>query len=116
LIELLVVMLIIGALLSIAVPRYFRSLDRARETVLRQDLAIMREAIDKFSADLGRHPEALADLVEHKYLRALPVDPITKSSESWQLVLSEDADAPGIVDVQSGAPGTALDGTEFHAW
>jgi general secretion pathway protein G len=116
LIELLVVMMIIGALLSIAVPRYFRSLDRARETVLRQDLAIMREALDKYSADLGHPPESLADLVEHKYIRALPVDPITKSSETWVMVQSDDANAPGILDVQSGAPGSAQDGTEFHAW
>lgn len=116
LIELLVVMLIIGALLSIAVPRYFRSLDRARETVLRQDLAILRESLDKFSADLGRHPETLAELVEHKYIRALPVDPLTKSSETWVLVPSEDADAPGVLDVQSGAPGAGQDGTEFNAW
>ena len=116
LIELLVVMLIIGALLSIAVPRYFRSLDRARETVLRQDLATLREAIDKFSADLGHSPESLTDLVEHKYIRALPVDPITKSSETWELVSSDDAGAPGVIDVHSGAAGAAQDGTEFSAW
>ena len=109
-------MLIIGALLSIAVPRYFQSLDRARETVLRQDLAVLREALDKYHADLGHHPETLADLVEHKYIRAVPVDPITKSKETWQLVLSEDTETPGIVDVQSGAPGAGRDGTEFHAW
>jgi general secretion pathway protein G len=109
-------MLIIGALLSIAMPRYFRSLERAREAVLRQDLAIMREAIDKYSADLGHHPEGLADLVEGHYLRAVPVDPITKSRETWETVRSGDADAPGIVEVQSGAPGTALDGTDYRAW
>ena len=116
LIELLVVMMIIGALLSIAVPRYFQSLDRAKETVLRQDLAILREAIDKFTADQGHHPENLAQLVEQKYIRALPVDPLTKSSETWVLAESEDAESPGVVDVHSGAPGTALDGTEFNAW
>ena len=109
-------MLIIGALLSIAVPRYFHSLEKARETVLHQDLAVMREAIDKYSADLGHHPESLADLVEHHYIRALPVDPITKSRETWQEVLSEDGEQPGLLDVQSGAPGTAADGTEFRAW
>src|ERR1700740_182343 len=85
LIELLVVMLIIGALLSIAVPRYFRTLEHARETVLKKDLAILREAIDKHYADLGQYPDTLAALAEKRYVRAIPVDPFTKLTDSWTL-------------------------------
>jgi len=116
LIELLVVMAIIATLLMIAVPRYFHSLERSQEAVLHQDLAVLREAIDKYYADLGHYPEALPDLVEHRYLRSIPVDPQTKSSESWVAVMSEDEDAPGVRDVHSGASGDASDGTQFAAW
>ena len=96
LIELLIVMAIIGTLLTIAVPRYFHSLQRARETVLRQDLSILREAIDKYYADLGQYPETLPALAEKHYVRSLPVDPFTKLADSWTLVASEDPDHPGI--------------------
>ena len=116
LIELLVVMSIIAVLLLIAVPRYFRSLDRSKEAVLRQDLAVMRDAIDKYYADLARYPEALADLVEHRYLRGIPPDPETKSSETWIPVLSEDTDMPGVRDVRSGSPAVASDGSTFASW
>jgi general secretion pathway protein G len=116
LIELIVVMTIIATLLTIAVPRYFKSLERSREAVLRQDLAVLRDAIDKYNGDLGHKPEALTDLVEHNYVRSLPVDPFTKTVDSWIPAMSDDSDAPGIVDVHSGAEGTALDGTPFLAW
>src|SRR6184192_2594037 len=85
LIELLVVMLIIGALLSIAVPRYFKTLEHARETILKQDLAILREAIDKHYADLGQYPDSLAALVDKRYVRAVPVDPFTRFTDTWAL-------------------------------
>jgi len=116
LIELIVVMSIIATLLMIAVPRYFKSLERSKEAVLRQDLAILRDAIDKYDADLGHNPEALASLVEHSYVRSIPVDPFTKTSEGWVVKLSEDGDSPGIIDVHSAAKGTALDGTAFLDW
>ena len=116
LIELLIVMAIIGTLLSIAVPRYFHSLARARETVLRQDLAIMREALDKYYADLGVYPESLNLLVDKSYVRALPVDPFTRTAESWTLVQSEDPDRAGIRDIHSGASDQAIDGTLVSAW
>src|SRR6266446_7922202 len=103
LIELLVVMMIIGTLLSIAVPRYFRTLAHARETVLRQDLSILREAIDKYYADLGQYPETLPALAEKHYVRSLPVDPFTKLADSWTVVPSEDPDHPGVRDLHSGA-------------
>jgi general secretion pathway protein G len=116
LIELLVVMAIIGTLLSIAVPRYFHSLARARETVLRQDLSILREAIDKYDSDLNKYPEKLDDLVEHRYIRALPVDPFTKLADTWATVASDDPDNAGIRDVHSGSEATASDGSAFASW
>jgi general secretion pathway protein G len=116
LIELLVVMSIIGVLLTIAVPRYFKTLERSRETVLRADLDVMREAIDKHYGDLGQYPDSLMALVERKYIRSVPVDPILKSAEGWQVVVSEDPDHPGIRDVHSGAPGNGQDGTSLAEW
>jgi general secretion pathway protein G len=116
LIELLIVMAIIGTLLSIAVPRYFHTVQRARETVLRQDLAILREAIDKYYSDLGKYPEQLTALADKRYLRAVPVDPFTKVADSWTVVPSDDPDHPGIRDVHSGAAEAGLDGTPLTAW
>ncbi len=116
LIELIVVMAIIATLLTIAVPRYFKSLEKSKEAVLRQDLSILRDAIDKFSSDLGHNPETLENLVERKYIRSVPVDPFTKSAGAWIASLSEDGEAPGVVDVHSGAKGTALDGTPYLEW
>ena len=116
LIELIVVLTIIGLLLSIAVPRYFHSLDQSRETVLKQDLSVLRDAIDKYSADKGHLPKALEDLVTDKYVRALPVDPYTRKADSWVVVLSEIAEEPGVKDVHSGAQGVAADGTAYATW
>ena len=114
LIELLVVMAIIATLLMIAVPRYHRSLEQAREVTLRQDLSVMRDAIDKFMADRGVYPQALEDLVAARYLRAIPVDPYTKSAGTWTAVQSEDEDLRGVRDVHSGAEGEAQDGTALN--
>ena len=116
LIELLVVMLIIGTLLSIAVPRYYRTLAHARETVLQQDLAILREAIDKYYADLGQYPDTLTALADKRYLRSVPVDPYTKAADTWTLVQSDDPDHPGIKDVHSGSAEIAGNGTPFASW
>ena len=116
LIELLVVLSIIATLLLIAVPRYFHSLERSKETVLRQDLAVMRDAIDKHFADQAHYPGTLAELVEHRYLRSIPLDPETKSRETWVVIESEDSEVPGVRDVRSGATGAASDGTEFASW
>jgi general secretion pathway protein G len=116
LIELLVVMTIIAVLLSIAVPRYFKTLEHSRETVLRQDLTVMREAIDKHYGDYGQYPDSLAALVERKYIRAVPVEPITKSAEAWQVVVSDDPDHPGIRDVRSLAEGNGSDGRPYKEW
>ena len=114
--ELLIVMAIIGTLLTIAVPRYFHSLQHARETVLRQDLSILREAIDKYYADLGQYPETLPALAEKHYVRSLPVDPFTKLADSWTVVPSEDPEHPGVRDLHSGAADLATDGTPVASW
>jgi general secretion pathway protein G len=116
LIELLVVMAIIGALLSIAVPRYFHSVQHARETVLKEDLAILREAIDKYYADLNQYPENLVDLAQRRYVRSVPVDPFTKLADTWTVVQSDDPDHAGIRDLHSGATEVASDGTPVASW
>lgn len=116
LIELMVVMVIIATLLTIAVPRYFTSLENSRETSLRQSLAVMREALDHYYGDTGRYPDSLQALVEKRYLRQLPVDPIVERSDSW-VTLPPPAGAEGAVgDVKSGAPGMARDGTAYAEW
>ena len=116
LIELLIVMAIIGTLLSIAVPRYFHALAHARETVLHQDLAILREAIDKYYADRGEYPDSLAALADKRYIRSLPVDPFTKVADSWAPVASDDPDHAGVRDVLSGSAEEAADGTSVATW
>ena len=116
LIELLVVMAIIGTLLALAVPRYFRTVERARETVLRHDLSILREAIDKYYSDLNEYPDTLQALADKRYVRAVPIDPFTKVADSWVLVPSDDPDHPGIRDLHSGAETNAADGTPFASW
>ena len=116
LIELLVVMTIIAALLAIAAPRYFNSVDRSHEVALRQSLLTMRDAIDKFQADTGQYPETLAALAEKRYLRAVPVDPLTDSAATWVIVAPPDDGKTGVYDVKSGADGRAQDGSEFKDW
>ncbi|SCX38668.1 type II secretion system protein [Nitrosospira sp. Nsp1] len=115
LVELLVVMAIIATLLSIVAPKYFNSLHRSKETVLRQDLNIMRDAIDKFHADTDSYPGTLVELVEKRYLRNIPVDPLTESAETW-IVVSPPGDLDGVYDVRSGSPEQANDGISYEAW
>ena len=116
LIELLVVMSIIGVLLTLAVPRYFRTVQRSKETVLRKDLSVVRESIDRYYGDLGQYPEELGALVEKHYIRSVPVDPFTKSAQTWLLVASDDPDHPGLRDIHSGSPDMASDGSPFVSW
>ena len=116
LIELLAVMVIIALLLTIAAPKYFGSVDRSRESILRQDLATMREALDKYYGDTGQYPDALEDLTKKKYLRSIPRDPITDSDTTW-VIIAPTNDAKGAVyDVKSGAPGNGADGTAYADW
>ena len=117
LIELLVVMSVIATLLTIAVPRYFEHLDRAREASLRESLAVMRDALDKYRGDTGRYPETLEELVTKRYLRKVPPDPITESTETWVLV--PPPDEPGqrkIWDIRSGAEGQGKNGSDYSTW
>ncbi len=116
LIELLVVMAIIALLLSIATPRYFNSVEKTKEAVLHQDLSTMRDAIDKYYGDTGSYPDNLNDLVSKKYLRKLPVDPVTDSASTWVVVPPSDADKGGVYDLHSGAPGNGRDGTPYSDW
>src|SRR3982751_6750141 len=111
LIELLVVMAIVATLLTIAVPRYFGSLDRSKEAVLKENLYQMRDAISKYYADKGKYPETLDSLATDKYLRKVPPDPITDSVSTWIAVPSDDPLKPGVFDVKSGAPGKASNGS-----
>jgi general secretion pathway protein G len=113
LIEMLVVMAIIGGLLALAAPRYFQHVDRAKETVLRSDLAGMRDALDKFFADTGRYPANLEELVSSRYLRKVPPDPITESTSSWRVVAPADPELGGVYDVKSGADGVTRDGRPY---
>ncbi|HEX8979144.1 MAG TPA: prepilin-type N-terminal cleavage/methylation domain-containing protein [Parasulfuritortus sp.] len=116
LIELLVVMSIIALLLTIAVPYYFNSVRHSREAVLHEDLALMRDALDKRYGDTGRYPDALQDLVSRHYLRSIPVDPITGSATTWVVVPPEDPDQGGVYDVKSGAPGQGSNGQPYTDW
>jgi general secretion pathway protein G len=116
LIELLVVVTIMAVLLAIAAPRYFGSVDRAKEAALKTNLRMVREAIDKYRADTGRLPENLGRLAEARYLRAVPEDPITERADGWVLVPHPDGVTQGVYDVHSGAPGQANDGSSYASW
>jgi general secretion pathway protein G len=116
LIELLVVMAIIATLMTIAMPRYFNSLEASREATLRQSLAVLREALDHYYGDTGHYPESLEQLVEQRYLRHAPVDPITERRDAWQLVAPPEGVAGGVADIKSGATGRARDGSLYAEW
>ena len=116
LIELLVVMAIIAVLLTIALPSYFHSTDKAKEAVLKEDLAQMRIAIDQYHADRGKYPDRLEDLVDKKYLRSIPQDPITESTSTWVAILPSDPALGRVYDIKSGAQGTAIDGRRYGDW
>ncbi len=121
LIELLVVLAIIATLLTLAAPRYFQHVERAKEAVLRENLLNVRQAIDQYHADKGVWPATLQALVDERYLRALPIDPIIETHDAWLLeappeaAAGETADA-GVYDLRSGAEGYASDGTPYAEW
>ena len=116
LIELLVVMAIIATLLSIALPRYYGSIDRSKEVALRHDLKMLRSSIDQFHADTGRYPKDLEELVTSRYLAQVPPDPLTDSTTTWVIEAPRDGKSDGVYDVKSGASGTAQNGTSFQEW
>jgi len=121
LIELLIVIAIIGIISGIAAAQMRTAPIRAKEAVLKEDLFALRDVIDQYFADKGKYPESLDTLIEDGYLRKIPVDPFTQSADSWETIQAEATDedtegAGGIIDVKSGADGTALDGTRYQDW
>src|SRR5882762_9684684 len=138
LIELLVVLSIVAMLLTLALPRYFSSVDKSKEPVLKENLNQMRDAISRYYGDKasriwlrfslstdaisryygdkGKYPESLDALVAERYLRKVPLDPIAESTSTWQIVQPEDPQKGGVSDAKSGAPGKSLDGSEFSQW
>ena len=115
LIELLVVMAVLAMLASLVAPRYIARIDDARETVLRQNLVGMRSAIDQFYRDKARYPETLEELVAQRYIRAVPLDPITARVDSWVLI-APDESSKSIFDIKSGSNKRAKDGSEYASW
>ena len=121
LIELMVVMLIIGILMAIAVPNYISAVRAANESVLKEDLHVMRNAIDSYTMDKQKAPQSLQDLVDAGYLRKIPIDPMTRSTETWAVDQSDelhsiDQTDPGIDDVHSGDQETGSDGQPYSTW
>ena len=121
LIELIIVMAIISILVSIAVPLYQKSLVRAKESMLHSHLATMRTVIDEYTFDKKKAPQRLEDLVSEGYLRAVPIDPMTGSDQTWRVINEDSLSAvdqtePGIYDVRSGSDQTSLENTPYSEW
>lgn len=123
LIELIIVFALIGILVGLALPQYKTSLKKAREAVLKEDLFVLRKLIDQYYMDKGKYPQSLRALVEEGYLRQIPIDPMTRSAETWVEIRetpSYEELLPGmefgIVDVRSGSKERALDGTTYDTW
>lgn len=121
LVELMIVMAIIAILMSVAIPIYSRSITRAKESVLKNNLFTMRNVIDEYTYDKQKAPQTLQDLVGDGYLREVPIDPMTGSNDSWKII-QEDASntvnqaQPGIYDVRSGSDKISLEGTPYSDW
>jgi len=121
LIELMVVMLIIGVLMAIAVPNYIAAVKAAKESVLKEDLHVMRNAIDAYTMDKQKAPQSLQDLVDNGYLKSIPTDPMTRTSDTWVVDQSDslhsvDQSEPGIDDVHSGDQESGSDGQPYSTW
>ncbi len=121
LIELMVVMLIIGVLMAIAVPNYVAAVKAAKESVLREDLHVMRQAIQAYTMDKQKAPQSLQDLVDAGYLRQIPTDPMTRSTDTWvtdqsDAMSSVDQTEPGIDDVHSGDEDNGSNGQPYSSW
>jgi general secretion pathway protein G len=121
LIELMIVMAIIGVLLTVAIPSYVGAVRQAREAVLKEDLHVMRAAIDSYTADKQKAPQSLDDLVTNGYLREIPIDPMTRSKDTWQTETSDslssvDQTDPGIDDVHSSSQEQGSDGQPYSSW
>ena len=120
-IELMIVMAIIAVLLSVALPIYNRSIIRAKESVLKNNLFTLRTVIDEYTYDKQKAPQTLNDLVSDGYLRQVPIDPITGTADSWKIIMEDASNTvnqsePGIFDVRSGSDKTSLEGTPYSDW
>lgn len=121
LMELMVVMMIIGILTTLAIPSFVSAVKSAREAVLKEDLRVMRSAIDSYTMDKQKAPQSLDDLVQEGYLKVIPEDPMTHARDSWVTDTSDslhslDQTDPGIDDVHSGSEETGSDGTTYNTW
>lgn len=120
LLELMIVVAIVGILVTLAIPNFQQSAIKARETALKQNLFTMRSVLDQYYADRGDYPDSLESLVEAKYLRAIPVDPFTKSSTTWTEIYEEQEDgddsSAGVYDIKSGSEDVAVNGTSYKDW
>jgi general secretion pathway protein G len=121
LVELMIVMAIIGVLAVVAIPSYVGAVRQAREAVLREDLHVMRDAIDSFTADKQKAPQSLDELVTEGYIRSIPVDPMTRAKDTWVTNTSDslhsvDQTDPGIDDVHSGSQEQGSDGQPYTEW
>ncbi|MEO6807333.1 MAG: prepilin-type N-terminal cleavage/methylation domain-containing protein [Edaphobacter sp.] len=121
LLELMIVMVIIGILAAIAIPAYTTNIKHAREAVLKEDLHVLRQAIDSYTVDKQKAPQSLDDLVQSGYVKVMPIDPFTNRSDTWMpaqedTLMSLDQTESGIDDVHSGSQQTAIDGTSYSSW
>ena len=121
LIELMIVISIILILMAVAIPNYQQSVLHARESVLRQDLYVIRSAIDQYTLDKQKAPQSLQDLTSANYLKEIPIDPMTRSADTWETVQEDslmaiDQQQPGIVDVHSGSQASSSDGSAYNTW
>jgi general secretion pathway protein G len=121
LVELMIVMAIIGVLAVVAIPSYVGAVRQAREAVLKEDLHVMRAAIDSYTADKQKAPQSLEDLVNEGYIRSIPIDPMTRAADTWQTATSDalhsvDQTDPGIDDVHSGSQEQGSDGQPYNTW
>lgn len=115
-IELLVVLAVVAMLLSLVAPRYLSQADKAKEAVLKENLSGLRTALDQYYGDKGQYPEQLEQLVQARYLRKLPLDPLTSRNDSWQLVTMDQDGRKVIYNIKSGASGNGRDGSAFDTW
>jgi general secretion pathway protein G len=122
LVELMIVMAIIGVLLTVAIPSFVGAVRQAREAVLKEDLHVMRSAIDSYTADKQKAPQSLDDLVSEGYLKEIPIDPMTRAKDTWQTTQDDSyhsldqTESGGIDDVHSGSQAEGSDGQPYNTW
>ena len=116
LIELLIVMAVIAVLLTLVSPNFFNSVDKSKEAALQHDLSVVRDSIDKFYGDTGKYPDSLQELVNKRYLKNIPIDPITESNATWLIVNNPDASSDKVIDIKSGSTKLSSKGTPYSSW